>query len=260
MPGPRDSVVQLSLVQLDDYGPWTVTPEPRREPAIQALQARLYADLADFVGSRGGYVFPGRYDNMVAVTNRIAPEEHREFQTLVRHRYPVTASVAVGTGETPVEAVGNASEALQERGSAQNTDRRERLATAATREPAGPLTVAHFDVVDATDRYTDRRHAFDVELRIRRAVVELADRMYDHGGVTSFVGGDNAISICPALPTTVYDALLEHVREGAGVEMRVGVGTGETARDAGMRAKHALERGRATGNRVSESERANADD
>ena len=45
-----NEVVQLSLVQIDEYGPWTVTPEPRRETDLQSLQATLYADFADFVG------------------------------------------------------------------------------------------------------------------------------------------------------------------------------------------------------------------
>lgn len=247
MTRPDDAVVQFSLVQLDDYGPWTVTPEPRSEPSLQALQSRLYADLADFVGSRDGYVFPSRYDNMIAVSNQISPEEHRRFQELVRNHYPVTASVGVGTGSPPVDALGAATEALQSTGSAQDATRTERLATACDDDPGGSLTVAHFDVVDATTQYTDREHAFDAERRIKRAVVELSDRMRDHGAVTSFVGGDNAIAVCPDLPDGVYDDVLAGVRDAAGVEMRVGVGRGETARAAGQGAKHALERGRDTG-------------
>ena len=245
-----DAVVQFSLVQLDDYGPWTVTPEPRPEPSIQALQARLYADLADFVGSRDGYTFPGRYDNMLAVTNRISPDEHRRFQDLVRNRYPITASVGVGTGATPIDALGAATEALQATGSAQDAARTERLATDRDREPTGPLTVAHFDVVDATERYTDREHAFDAESRIKRAVAELRDRMRDRGAVTSFVGGDNAIAVAPNLSDGTYDDVLAALREETGVEMRVGVGRGETAQAAGRDAKHALERARATGEPV----------
>ncbi|WP_049979743.1 GTP cyclohydrolase IIa [Halolamina rubra] len=255
-----DAVVQFSLVQLDDYGPWTVTPEPRPEPSLQALQARLYADLADFVGSRDGYVFPGRYDNMIAVTNRIPPGEHRRFQELVRNRYPITASVGVGTGGTPADALGAATEALQATGSAQDAARTERLATDCEADPAGPLTVAHFDVVDATGRYTDREHALDAERRIRRAVVELTDRMREHGAVTSFVGGDNAIAVCPDLADGTYDDVLAGVRDATGVELRVGVGRGDTAQSAGQAAKHALETGRDTGDWVVTAATASTDD
>ncbi|GAB7093820.1 GTP cyclohydrolase IIa [Halolamina litorea] len=255
-----DDTVQFSLVQLDDYGPWTVTPEPRPEPSLQALQARIYADLADFVGSRDGYVFPGRYDNMIAVTNQITPAEHQRFQELVRHRYPVTASIGVGTGTTPIDALGAATEALQSTGSAQDAARSERLATARDADPNGPLTVAHFDVVDATGRYTDAEHAFDAERRIRRAFVELSDRMREHGAVTSFVGGDNAIAVTPDLDDATYDDVLEAVRDAVGVEIRVGVGRGETAHSAGQGAKHALETGRNTGDWVVTAAPASTDD
>ncbi|WP_129116374.1 GTP cyclohydrolase IIa, partial [Halegenticoccus tardaugens] len=37
---------QLTQIQIDNYGPWTVTPEPRREMDLQTMQSRLFADLA----------------------------------------------------------------------------------------------------------------------------------------------------------------------------------------------------------------------
>ncbi|GAG70614.1 unnamed protein product, partial [marine sediment metagenome] len=36
--------IQLTLVQIDNYGPWTVTPEPRGEAELQTLQAELFAE------------------------------------------------------------------------------------------------------------------------------------------------------------------------------------------------------------------------
>ena len=258
-----DSAVQFSLVQLDDYGPWTVTPEPRRETSLQALQSRLYADLADFVGDRDGYVFPGRLDNMIAATNGIDPADHRRFQERVRNHYPVTASVGVGTGETPAAALGAASEQLQATGSAQDASRQERLAADHERAPTGRLSVAHFDVVDATGTYTDRVNAVDAELVVRRATNTLAEYMREHhDAVTSFVGGDNVIALCPVLPDAAYDDAVEHVRAATDVDLRVGVGTARSPYTAGQAAKHALETGRETGASVTapDSEALNADD
>jgi len=71
-PIPKAGLVtntQLTLVHIDNYGPWTVTPDPRREVDLQTLQSRLYADVSQLVGNREGYAFFGRFDNMVAVTN-----------------------------------------------------------------------------------------------------------------------------------------------------------------------------------------------
>ena len=85
---------QVTLIQIDNYGPWTVTPEPRREVDLQTLQSRLYADLSQLVGNREGYVFFSRFDNMVAVTNGLDTDAHGLIQESVGNRYPVTVSLS----------------------------------------------------------------------------------------------------------------------------------------------------------------------
>ncbi len=248
--------VQVSLVQLDNYGPWTVTPTPRREMDLQSLQARLYADFAEFVGERDGYAFFERFDNMVAVTNGIGERAHARFQERVRNHYPVTVSVGVGAEPTPVEALGAASRRLQAAGSAQDPERTEVLAAGeADADVRGDVTIAHFDVVNVTGTYTDRRNVADATLAMRSATVALAAFLRDeHGAVARFVGGDNVIAVCPPVGTDALDAARAHVRDRAGVDLQVGVGRGTTARAAGHRAKLALEQCRESGTRVHHAE------
>ena len=38
-------MIQMTLIQIDNYGPWTVTPRPRTESDLQILQAELFADV-----------------------------------------------------------------------------------------------------------------------------------------------------------------------------------------------------------------------
>jgi len=251
VPTINETTIQMSLVQLDDYGPWTVTPAPRRETDLQALQARLFADLADFLGGRGGYVFYGRFDNMIGVTNGIDPATHEQFQERVRNRYPVTASVGIGRGPTPVAALGEASDVLQAAGSAQDPDRREVFGVAGDATGSESVTIAHFDVVDATGTYTDDRNAIDAHLAVQRATTELSTYLRsEHDAVTQFVGGDNVIAACPPLARSAFDEALDHVAETIGVTLQVGTGRGRTAHDAGQQAKHALETCRDTGQRI----------
>jgi GTP cyclohydrolase IIa len=246
----------MALVQLDDYGPWTTTPAPRRETDLQALQARLFADVADFFGDRDGYAFTSRYDNIVGVATAIEPATFARLQERVRNRYPVTVSVGVGTAATPARALDTAGAVLREAGSAQSADRTEvcghRTGPDVTDGTTpGPVTIAHFDVVDATGRYTDRVSPTRADLTVRGAVLTLADYLHErHEAVTQFVGGDNAIAVCPPLDRTALDAATEHVRAQADVELQVGIGHGPTAHAAGDDAKHALERCRETGDRI----------
>ncbi len=256
--------IQLSLFQLDNYGPWTVTPAPRRETDLQALQARLYADLADFVGGADGYAFYDRFDNMIAVTNGMDLEDHRRFQRRVRNRYPITVSIAVGSGETPVDALEAAARALQGTGSAQDPDRTERLVRAgpsaesesesgSTSTPTpttDSVTIAHFDIVDVTGEFTDCKHPAETTLAVQRATLELETVLHEEfDALARFVGGDNIIAVCPPLEATDFDAARAHVLAETGIDLQVGIGRGESAHEAGYRAKLALEECRETGTR-----------
>ncbi len=245
---------QVTLVQIDNYGPWTVTPEPRREADLQTLQSRLYADISQFVGNRDGYVFFTRFDNMIAVTNGLSIADHELLQESVGNRYPVTLSLGVATGTTPVQALSDATSLIQNAGSAQDKHRREILEGRAVERPHqtdDDVQIAHFDVIDATGAYTDELNAFDSFIEIEQGYAELMRYMrHSHDSLSFFVGGDNIIVVCPALDTEAYVDAIEHVQSTVDVELQVGVGRGPTAHEAGFSAKHALERCRADGTRV----------
>ena len=242
---------QLTLIQLDNYGPWTVTPHPRPEVDLQTLQSRLYADLSQLIGRDGGYVFYTRFDNMIAVTNALDMAGHERIQESVRNRYPVTISLTTGVGDQPDAALSDATERLQAAGSAQDSDRREILGGDIVDPSAAGVQVAHFDVNSATERYTDQLSAFSVYQQINRGYVALADHMLEaHGALTFFVGGDNVISVTPDLTHEDFQDAVEHVQQAADIELRVGVDSGATATEAGMGAKEALEHCRESGEQV----------
>ena len=245
---------QVTLIQIDNYGPWTVTPEPRREVDLQTLQSRLYADLSQLIGNRDGYVFFTRFDNMIAVTNGLDLADHRLIQESVANRYPVTVSMGVATGRTPVAALQDATNLLQDAGSAQEADRRTVLDGRVIDEEFRTdedVSIAHFDVNDATGRYTDQLNAFDTFIHIEQGYAELMRYMREaYDSLSFFVGGDNVIATCPTLSAAEYEDAIDHVEEAVGVELKVGVGYGQTASAAGMAAKHRLETCRARGTRV----------
>ncbi|WP_251329961.1 GTP cyclohydrolase IIa [Haloplanus pelagicus] len=242
---------QLTLVQIDNYGPWTVTPEPRREMDLQTLQSRLFADIAQFVGYRGGYAFFTRFDNMVAVTNGLDADDHRLLQESMGNRYPVTVSLGIGVDTNPAVALEEATEGLQRAGSAQDGDRREVLVGTPISDGSDDVSIAHFDVNDATEKYTDRLNEFDSFIQIEQGYAALMRYLREeYGGLSFFVGGDNIIAVTPGLGTDAYRDAIDHVEETVGVDLKVGVGRGVTAHEAGMAAKHALEECRHRGTAV----------
>ena len=69
-------MIQMTLIQIDNYGPWTVTPRPRTESDLQMLQASLFADLNNHFGNKKGLVFFTRFDNLLAISNGLDEEDH----------------------------------------------------------------------------------------------------------------------------------------------------------------------------------------
>lgn len=248
------SGTQLTLIQIDNYGPWTVSPTPRAEPDLQTLQARLFADISQLVNAHDGYVFFTRFDNMVAVTNGMGEADYRALQESIANRYPVTVSLSTARDPSPAAALGRATAELQAVGSAQDGSRQEVLAIADVPPKTGrarDVTVAHFDVIDATNRFTDEVTAYESFIEIERVFGALMRHLYyEHEGLAFFVGGDNVIGICPDLPATAYREAVEHVGDETGVPLQVGVGCGPRAGEAGMAAKLALERCRQEANPV----------
>ena len=245
---------QVTLVQIDNYGPWTVTPEPRREVDLQTLQSRLYADLSQLFGNREGYIFFTRFDNMIAVTNGLDRNAHALVQESVGNRYPVTVSLSTAVDPSPAEALGVATDQLQAAGSAQDKSRQEILRGATLSDPARTdrdVQIAHFDVNDATGKYTDRLNEFDSFIHIEQGYAELMRYMRRaHDALSFFVGGDNIIAVCPSLDADEYRDAIDHVQDTVDVALKVGVGRARTAQDAGMAAKHALEDCREDGTSV----------
>ena len=245
---------QVTLIQIDNYGPWTVTPSPRREADLQTLQSRLFADLSQLFGDRGGYVFFARFDNMIAVSIGVDLDAHAHIQESVGNRYPVTLSLSVASGRTPAAALSAASEQLQAAGSAQDAGRTEILRGAAVPEADrldDDLQIAHFDVNDATVELTDEVGAFETFVHIEAGYLELMRHLHaEHDSLSFFVGGDNVITVGAGLDREAFLETIDHVESAAGVGLKVGVGRGRSAQAAGMAAKHALEACRHNGTRV----------
>jgi GTP cyclohydrolase IIa len=187
---------------------------------------------------------------MVAVTNGLDRVGHERLQETIRNRYPVTASLGVAASPRPAEALEEATTQLQQAGSAQDDTRREALCGEVL-EGSGRVHLAHFDVNDATGRYTDRLNAFDTFVQIEQGYAALMRYMRQrHDALSFFVGGDNIISVCPTLHEAAYEDAITHVEDEADVSLKVGVGSGTKAEEAGMAAKEALERCREAGTRV----------
>jgi len=245
----ENSHIQMTVIQIDDYGPWTLSLGPNREPHLQILQSELYAYVQHLFSLKGGFVFYGRFDNMLAVTNGMNIDDHREIQRKVSRRFPVTISLGIGVGGYPKEAEENATRMLQRQGSSRLEGRRSVLAVERQLSTTddGFVQIAHIDVNDATSKITDSVPAYNAFVTMLRVHEALAREFLERRALVFFAGGDNFLAVSNGLREEEYRQILERVSELVGLELKAGVGIGRSATEALRLASESLDKIRASG-------------
>ncbi|MDO9043931.1 MAG: GTP cyclohydrolase IIa [Methanobacteriaceae archaeon] len=235
-------MIQMTLIQIDNYGPWTVTPTPRAEADLQILQSELYADLQRQFAAKQGLVFFTRFDNMLAITNNVDVEDHLRIQKSIGNRYPVTISMGVGAAETPYDAQRNATQALQNHGGAQSEERKEILAIdGMVNKEDSFVQIAHIDINGITDSLTDIIPAYDTSFIVNRVQHFLMKKLIEKGSLLFFIGGDNFMSPCNGLEPEGLLTIIKEIEDEINVALKAGVGKAPTAEKAANLADLALE-------------------
>ncbi|MEM2289766.1 MAG: GTP cyclohydrolase IIa [Candidatus Hadarchaeales archaeon] len=240
--------LQLTLIQIDNYGPWTVTPAPRREADLQSLQADLYSSLQREFGARGGLVFLMRMDNMLAISNGISMAQHREIMERINSQFPVTVSMGVGKGSTAYEAQLEATLALQREGSSRG--RRSVLTGSQVSPPEEDFVqLCHLDL-NHSSLLTDTLPIYDTQLLLQRAHLHLMERMSRWNSLVFYMGGDNFLALCNGLGEGELLAMLADIKRELGLEFKGGVGSGrngETAARLAAEGLHEIRKGKSAG-------------
>lgn len=235
-------MIQMTLIQIDNYGPWTVTPRPRTESDLQILQAELYADLQRQIAAKKGLVFYTRFDNLLAITNGLNREDHLRIQRSIKNRYPITISMGVGAAETPHEAQKLATKVLQKEGGAQSSDRKEILAIDSMVDPEDSFVqIAHIDINSVTDTLTDIESAFDTSFMVNKTQHYLMTKLVKKGALLFFIGGDNFMSPCNGLSEQEIQDILIEIDEEIEIGLKAGIGRSDNAEDAAYMADIGLE-------------------
>ncbi len=232
--------IQITVVQIDNYGPWTVTPKPRVESELQLLQAELFADLERQFGALKALVFPTRFDNMVAITNGVSMEQHRKIQEAIARKFPVSVSMGVGSSQFSYDAQVKATLALQAVGSSQSPGRKNALAGETVKDPdENFVQIAHMDVNHSTI-FTDTKPIFDTHLLIQKTYIKLVESLLRRNSLVFYTGGDNFMAPSNGLKVEDIAEVFADLKRELRIELKAGVGVAGNAEDAACKASEGL--------------------
>ena len=97
-------MIQLSILKITEYGPWTLTLGSDREHELQMLQASLYKQIQQLFSAKNCLVFLNKSDEFFVVSNGLTLDDHIEIQKSLKKLFEVTLTISIGYGNTPFEA------------------------------------------------------------------------------------------------------------------------------------------------------------
>ena len=97
-------MIQLSILKITEYGPWTLTLGSDREHELQMLQASLYKQVQKLFSAKNCLVFLNKSDEFFVVSNGLSLDDHIEIQKSVKESFEVSLTISIGYGESPFDA------------------------------------------------------------------------------------------------------------------------------------------------------------
>ena len=241
--------VQLTILRISGYGPWTLKLGSDREHRLQMLQASLYRDVQERFSAAGCLAFHNRADEFFVVSNGMGLDGHVGIHRTLEARAPeVRLAASVGSDADPFGANLAAHRARVEgrRLCEDPTVYGEGMDGEEGGGAPGAVTILHMDVDNLTAA-SEAASPYEVSASIVALHGRMAEFFVAHRALSFFMGGDNFMVVCGAgagpggkSPAGLAREFVEAAR-GAGTVLNCGVGTGRTGREAARRATASLD-------------------
>lgn len=239
--------IQITIIRIEGYGPWTLSLGSDREGVLQMLQARIYYDVQRLFSERESLVFPNRFDEYFAISNGLSMQDHIFIQKELEKLYNnLNLSMAIGNGITPFEANINAYDARRRE---KTLDKRTRIFGQAPSLPfscTNPSSIydfaqiMHIDIDGSAD-VSCKLSPYEITSLVSKIHASLSQEFLKKESMTFFIGGDNFMVI--SNETTKQDAqkIIETVTKGSDIKLNCGIGIGRTGRKAAEASTRALD-------------------
>jgi GTP cyclohydrolase IIa len=229
-------MIQLTIIRIEGYGPWTVTLGSDREAQLQMLQAKIYHDVQRLFSERNCLVYFNRFDEYFAITNGLDVSGHVEIQKGLASAFPdLKMSMTIGAGKTAFEASVNAYGARKRE---EVADRGANIFGAS--RDSDTVQIMHIDV-DSSTKVGDRLSPYEVTALVVKTYSKLAEEFLKLDSLTFFLGGDNFMVISNGVTKEQADKVITRVTSGAEIKLNCGIGIGKTGRRAAEAATKALD-------------------
>ena len=221
-------MIQISILKIIGYGPWTLTLGSDREHELQMLQASLYQNLQKSFSDKNCLVFLNRADEFFVISNGLNLEDHVSIQKNLKEKFDVSLSISIGYADSPFEANKKAYEGKKKE---IFLDKAHDIFGFVNNHHENQVTIMHFDVDDLSSK---RKTLSPYE--ISSLVFDLYSKMSKYfiikNSLTFFMGGDNFMVVASEEGKKFAKEFVELIKKEEGILLNCGIGIGKTCREA----------------------------
>ena len=221
-------MIQLSILKITEYGPWTLTLGSDREHELQMLQASLYKQVQQLFSAKNCLVFLNKSDEFFVVSNGLTLDDHIEIQKSLKESFEVTLTISIGYGNTPFEANLKAYDGKQN-----NIILNEEydIFGFITNKLEFNVSIMHLDVDDLKSKRKDNS-PYEISLKIFELYSKIAKYFIAKNSLTFFMGGDNYIVVASDDAKNSVQNFIDMIKNNDKIILNCGIGNAQTSRDA----------------------------
>jgi len=221
-------MIQLTIIKISGYGPWTLTLGSDREHKLQMLQASLYKEVQKLFSEKNCLVFLNRSDEFFTITNGLSLEDHIEIQEKLESLFDLKLSMSIGYAESPFDANLKAHEGKK---SEVFLNKEHNIYGFLNGSEDQKVTIMHMDVEDLTST-RKTKSPYEISSSIFKLYAKMSEFFLDKKAMTFFMGGDNFMVVSNENSKENAKEFLDLIKKEQGIILNCGIGTGTTAREA----------------------------
>ena len=230
-------MIQLTIIKITGYGPWTLTLGSDREHKLQMLQSSIYNEIQNLFSEKNCLVFSNRFDELFAVTNGLSLDDHIEIQKKLAKSFELQLSMTIGYGDSPFEANLNADKA---RKSKIILEKEYNIFGYVDGKAEQLVQIMHMDV-DGSTSISAKKSPYEISSLMFKLYSEMSEFFLTKNCLTFFMGGDNFMIVTSGDGKDHAVKFLSLIKEKHGIALNCGIGTANTAREAAKLATKSLD-------------------
>ena len=221
-------MIQLSILKITEYGPWTLTLGSDREHELQMLQASIYKEVQKLFSEKNCIVFLNRSDEFFVVSNGLDLDDHIQIQKILKKLFEVGLTISIGYGNSPFKANLKAYEGKKNK-IILNTEHN--IFGFVYDGFDSKVSIMHLDV----DNLTSKRKTnspYEITSIIFGLYSKMSKYFLEKNSLTFFMGGDNFMIVSNDEAKQSVQDFINIVKNDDEILLNCGIGNANTGREA----------------------------